>query len=252
MNVTRRDVVSFSIVPALLWITRARAWASPVDPLLRAWFVRLHEIGHAVRSGQMSPAAWQSAMEELYRELSPAELVEFIDTDRLLAGLKYPEQKLGAVASVAWPHIDGVSAAPRLTAKLFVYRKGSTTPPHVHNHLVSAHWVVRGEIRTRTFDRLEDRESAILLRPTRDEIARPGTLVTMSDARDNGHWFEGRSELAISFDIPISGVTPEKQYRHPDEAGSNQIFVDPTVRPRGDGSIEAPILPFADSVRRFA
>ena len=101
MSVTRREVLGLSIVPALLWITRARAWASPVDSRLRGWFVRLHEIGHAVRSGQMSPPAWQSAMEDLYRELSPAELVEFIDMDRLLGGLQYPEQKLGAVVSVA-------------------------------------------------------------------------------------------------------------------------------------------------------
>jgi hypothetical protein len=219
---------------------------------LRRWFLRLHEIGRAVRAGQMSPPDWQAAMQELYRDLSPAELVTFIDMDRLLAGLRHPEAKLGAVASVAWPHVEGAPGSRPLTAKLFVYRQGSMTPPHVHNHAVSAHWVVRGEIRTRTFDRVEDLESAILLRPTRDEISRPGALVTMSDERDNGHWFEGRSEPAISFDIPIGGIAPEKQYRHPDEDSSNQIFVDPTVAPRADGMIEAPILKFADSVRRFA
>jgi hypothetical protein len=72
----------------------------------------------------------------------------------------------------------------------------------------------------------------------------------MADARDNAHWFEGVSaEPAISFDIPI-GVTPDKTYRHQAE-GYNQIFVDPTVAPRADGKIEAPIIAFQESRRRF-
>jgi hypothetical protein len=252
MHLGRRDLLIAATLPALAWVTRARAWASPLDHALLRWLRRLHEIGHAVRAGQMSPADWQAAMQELYRDLSPTEIVSFIDMDRLLAGLRYPEEKLGAVVRVEWPEIEAAPGGRPLTAKLFVYRKGSMTPPHVHNHAVSAHWVVRGEIRTRTFDRVEDLESAILLRPTRDETSRPGTLVTMSDARDNGHWFEGRSELAISFDIPISGIEPEKQYRHPDEDSSSQIFVDPTLAPRADGMIEAPIMKFVDSVRKFA
>jgi hypothetical protein len=105
-------------------------------------------------------------------------------------------------------------------------------------------------VRTRTFDRVEDLETAILLEPTRDEISRPGALVSMSDARDNAHWFEGMSEQpSISFDIPI-GVTPKKVYRHPAE-GYNQIFLDPTVAPRADGRIEAPIIKFEQSKLRF-
>jgi hypothetical protein len=243
---TRRELLMASLVPALAWIAHARAWAA--DPVLQRWMRRLDEIGRSVRSGAMSPLAWQEAMQELYADLPPEELVAFIDMDRLLSGLRYPAERLGAVTNVPWERAEG---SARLVPKLFVYRKGSSTPPHVHNHLVSAHWILRGEIRTRTFDRVEDLERSILLRPTRDEILRPGALVTMSDARDNAHWFEGKSELSISFDVPIGDITPDKTYQHPAE-GQNQIFVDPTAPPRADGTIEAPILKFEDSVRKFA
>lgn len=233
-----------ALLPALAWITHARAWAA--DPALQRWKARLEEICHSVRSGTLSPREWQEAMQQIYAELPPEELVRFIDVDRLLAGLRYPPERLGAVTQVPWS-----SESVRLFPKLFVYRKGTSTPPHVHNDLVSAHWILRGEIRTRTFDRVEDLETSILLRPTRDDVLRPGALVSMSDARDNGHWFEGTSELAISFDVAISGVAPDKQYRHPAE-GQNQIFVDPTLGARSDGTIDAPILKFKDSVQKFA
>ena len=160
-------------------------------------------------------------------------------------------QKLGAVAQVPWPEVEGFPKALRFGHKLFVYRKGSVTPPHAHNYMVSAHLILRGEVRTRTFHRVQDLETSILLKPTRDEIPKPGTLVTMSDERDNVHWFEGVSERSISFDIPVVDINPDKQYRHPAEV-YNQIYLDPTGAPRADGTIEAPIIEFRDSVRKFA
>jgi hypothetical protein len=251
MQSTRRELLAATLCHALLCITRAQAWASPLDPALQRWILRIGEIGRAVQTGGMTPLAWQQAMQQAYTAFPPEDWVAFIDLDGLLRGLEYPAEKLGAVKNVPWPEVAGFPADLRFGHKLFVYRKGSVTPPHVHNHMVSAHWVLRGALRTRTFDRVEDLESAILLQPTRDELSRPGALVSMSDERDNAHWFEGVSEEpAVSFDIPVVDVTPDKVYRHPAEA-YNQIYLDPTVAPRADGRIEAPIIRFRESVRKF-
>ena len=251
MHLTRRETIAMAMLQGVSYLTHARAWARPLDPALRRWVLRVGELGQGVRSGTLAPESWQQGMEELYGDLSPDALIRFIDMDRLLQGLRYPEQRLGAIAQVPWPEVDGFPVGFRFGHKLFVYRRGSSTPPHVHNHLVSAHWVLEGEIRARTYDRVSDLDSSIRLRPTRDEVLLPGRIVTMSDARDNGHWFEGVTDRSISFDIPISGISPERQYRHPAE-GYNQIFVDPTVGSGPDGMIDAPIIRFEESVRRFA
>ncbi len=250
MSFTRREFTGLAVFTALAWITRSDAWTREIPRALQRWILRLGEIGHAVQTDAMAPGRWQEAMQELYAGLSPEELVTFIDMDRLIAGLSYPKEKLGAVVNVPWPQVDGFPATLQFGHKLFVYRQGAVTPPHVHNHLVSAHWVLRGEIRARTYDRVQDLETSVVLRPTRDEVARPGALITMSDERDNGHWFEGVGPQSISFDIPIGDITPRKQYRHPAEA-FNQIYVDPTVAPQVNGTIDAPIIPFRDSVRKF-
>jgi len=251
MEISRRGLIAAAMLQCVCCITRANAWAAPLDPTLRRFVLRVGELGQAVRSGTLAPAAWQDAMEALCASLSPEELIRFIDMDRLLEGLRHPEERIGAIAQVPWPSVDGFPVGFRFGHKLFVYRQGACTPPHVHNHLVSAHWVLEGRIRTRTYDRVSDLDASIRLRPTRDEAMGPGAIATMSDQRDNGHWFEGLTPRSISFDIPISGISPDKAYRHPVE-GYNQIFVDPTVAPNGDGTIDAPIIRFEQSLQKFA
>jgi hypothetical protein len=73
----------------------------------------------------------------------------------------------------------------------------------------------------------------------------------MSDTKDNVHWFEGVSDLSLSFDVPVGGIDPGRKYGHDAEA-VNQIFLDPRAPARGDGRIVAPIILFEEAVRRFA
>lgn len=225
---------------------RTSAWAGGAEPVIRRWTKELEEICAAVRTGTLQPAAWQTAIERLHAQVPLEEIVRFVDLEAAVARIKHPERRLGAVEDVKWPG----SGQPGFGHKLFVYRKGACTPPHAHNHLVSAHLVLRGQMRVRTFDRIQDLEQSILIQPTDDRTAGPGHTVSMSDDRNNVHWFEGVSDVSVSFDVPVANIAPEKAYRHPAEA-YNQIYLDPRVPARADRRIEAPIIKFKESVRRF-
>lgn len=210
-----------------------------------SWTKELHEISLGILAGKVTPREWSEFVKKIYAEVSLHDVIEFTDVVNALKKASHPPEKLGAIKNVPWPFQGNYGH------KLFLYRKGACSPPHAHNHLVSAHIVVAGSIRVRTFDRVEDLDGKILLRPKRDEIVGPGSVITMTDELENVHWFEGISKESASFDIPVPGVTPERTYRHLAQA-YNQIFLDPTVKPRGDGLIEAPILSFTDSVKIFA
>lgn len=225
---------------------RTSAWAQGSEPITRRWQRELEEICAAVRAGKLKPAAWQAAIERLHASMPLEEIVRFVDVEAVVARIKHPEAKLGAVENLRWP----ADTLPSFGRKLFVYRQGACTPPHAHNHLVSAHLVLKGQIRTRTFNRVEDLERSILIEPTGDRTAGPGTTVSMSDDRDNVHWFEGVAGVSVSLDVPVDQVSPDKAYRLPAEA-YNQIYLDPTVPARADGRIEAPVIKFQESVRRF-
>lgn len=226
------------------------AWARQIKPNVRRWAETLNEVSEAVRAGHIEPTEWQTSIERLHAAVPLEEIIRLVDLDALLTRVRPPKNKLGAVEDVDWSGLTAGRPTVGIAHKVFVYRKGACTPPHAHNHLVSAHLVLKGQIRARTFNRLEELEHSLLLEPTTDRLVGPGETVSMSDERDNVHWFEGVSALSASFDVPVGGITPEKPYRHRAE-GFGQLFVDPRVPARADGRIEAPIITFTESVKRF-
>jgi hypothetical protein len=89
-------------------------------------------------------------------------------------------------------------------------------------------------------------DDAIVVLPTRDEIADPGHAAAMTTARDNVHWFAARSDSAMTFDVIIDGLDP----------GEKPYLIQPVdilggVRSRRGDTIRAPILSFAESSRRY-
>ena len=51
-------------------------------------------------------------------------------------------------------------------------------------------------------------DGAMIVRPTRDYIARTGELSAMTPERDNIHWFVPQGGPAMTFDVIISGIDP--------------------------------------------
>lgn len=68
--------------------------------------------------------------------------------------------------------------------------------------------VIDGQVRIRTFDRIADREGAILILPTGDHVGRVGESASMTTAKDNVHWFAPATPHAVTFDVIISDLDP--------------------------------------------
>jgi hypothetical protein len=228
------------------------AFVRPIETIMNGWVRELMQLARDVRAGRMAVTVWQERMAALHQRVPIADVLKYIDFDRVVSGVAYPKD-VAAICDVALP---GVPADARFGHKIFAYRRGAATPPHVHNNLVSAHLVLRGSLRARTYDRLRDEVAAegapgvIVLAPTRDREIRPGETVTMSDERDNGHWFVATSERAYTLDVPVAHVNLAKHYAtRASEYG--MIFVDPTPPPDARGRIAAPTMTFAAAVRRF-
>jgi hypothetical protein len=221
----------------------ARA-ASPVDGWLRELHARCRDLGETT----ITPVEWQEAVEALQRRIPLDDLLAAIDFDQLVRGLRY-RADIGVIKEVHLPRLRGLPAR-RFASKLFCYQRGAATPPHAHNNVASVHLVVRGTVRTRTYDRVRDGSRALILRPTRDLEAAPGTAISMSDDRDNAHWFVATSRHAFTFDVVMSDVVAGKSYSTPAEA-FGQIFLDPTAAPDRSGAISAPIIPFRQALSRF-
>ena len=96
----------------------------------------------------------------------------------------------------------------------------------------------------RNYDRLGDEQGAMRLRPTRDYVASLGQVSTMCAERDNVHWFVPVGGPAATFDVVVSGL---------DAGAPDHLIqaVDPLRATAADGTLLAPIIPFAESSRRY-
>src|SRR5437667_412060 len=72
-----------------------------------------------------------------------------------------------------------------------------------------------------------------LVKPTIDRVFKPGECSTVSDHKDNVHWFKAQSEAAFIFNIHITGYNPENK------KPTGRIYVDPDGEKTAGGLIVA-------------
>jgi hypothetical protein len=205
---------------------------------------RQDEIARALAAGEITPLHWMEEVEALAREVDVAELMALVNRSRATAaGVPFGNDPVKRLVRF----LDSNGAPRRLNyaAALFSFAPHNVITPHGHRNMVSAHLVVEGAVRVRNFDRVSDEGDAIVIRPTRDFVARVGEVSTMSGQRDNIHWFVPQGGPAATFDVIISGLDRG-------QAPFEIQAVDPLGgRPLADGAVLAPIISFADSSRRY-
>ncbi|MBK8286225.1 MAG: hypothetical protein IPK97_15840 [Ahniella sp.] len=174
----------------------------------RGWIAAQRELASALKSGTLSQTAWHDGVNSLARELDLESLAAELRLARIKdAGVPFgndPQKRFVSTLDEAGQPIKlGYGLA------LFDFRENSVITPHAHRHMVSAHLVIDGKVRVRTFDRVRDEEGALIIRPTEDMIAGPGHSAAMTTPRNNIHWFVPKTAQAMTLDIIIDGLIPE-------------------------------------------
>lgn len=245
-TLTRREHL-LGILPAfalyaLLGEARAAAPARPHGASV--WLADQDEIARALATGALSGRDWALEVERLGRRVDVAELIAEVGRARLTSAGP-PSGNDPAKRFVRFLDEQGTPRQLGYGVALFDFTPTNVITPHGHRHMVSAHLVIAGALRVRNFDRLRDEGEAMVIRPTRDYVARTGHVSTMCGARDNIHWFVPQGGPATTFDIIVSGLDagqPDHEIRAIDPLGGRHL---------ADGSIVAPIMPFDESSRRY-
>jgi len=233
---------TYALLSALA--TPATVASSLADTRVTAWLRRQDEIARALADGAVSGAGWQQAVESLASEVDLDQLADAIARSRMRdlgRGLpSYPVKR-----SVRFLDADGDPRELRFAAALFEFDATNVITPHAHRHMASAHLILNGAFRVRTFDRVADEPGAILVRPTGDSELAAGAVSTMSGEHDNVHWFVPTTRRATTFDVIVSGL---------DEGAPNHVIeaIDPARgEERADGTIRAPLIGFHEAARFY-
>jgi hypothetical protein len=237
----RRDLLgAFAAYALLAELSFARAARGPRT--VRAWLDRQDALARALAAGTLASDAWRTEVEALGREAD----VERLIAEALPSPSSRPLPTDPARRILRWRDANGHPRSMRYGVALFEFDPTSVITPHGHRGMQSAHLVVRGAVRARTYDRVGDAEGAMLLRPAADRRLDPGQVSSIGPSRENVHWFVPLTPGAATFDVLVTGLQPggpDYEVQPVDPLGGADV---------GDGTLRAPLLGFEESARRYA
>ena len=162
----------------------------------------------------------------------------------MAAGVNYP-----AVGAVSLPldftHVSGLPTNLVFGRQIFAMAKGRSVIPHGHDNMATGFLVLKGNLRGRHWDRVEDHKDHYLIRPTIDRTFKPGESSTVSDHKDNVHWFTAETEHAFIFNIHVNGTDPG----NPKNPG--RVYIDPLGEKVAGGLIKAPKITYGKANKLY-
>jgi hypothetical protein len=236
MPLTRRqfaqDTLASLVTYSLLDLLIARdALGDELKTLAARWLKDLNDLSHDVKGKKLSQVEWQQKVDGLFEHIDLADALNFLDFDKLTANIKFRDQgELSLKPKL--PQVEGLPTELVFGHQVFALTKDRSVVPHGHNNMATAFLILKGTFRGRHYDRLEDDGQFMIIRPTLDRAFAAGEHSTVSDYKDNVHWFTATSDQAFIFNIHIMNVDPDKK-------NSGRVYIDPAGEQLSDNRIRA-------------
>ena len=248
MDATRREfgsrflgaLVAYGLVETC-W--RRGLFAQEVRPTIDAWFKELGEMTADLRGRRLTDVQFQERMEALYRRVDLPALCRLIRLDEV-ERRKLPEN--GALsAGFDLGTTGGLPAAPGFGKQIFGCARGRSIVPHGHANMCTGFIILKGRWQGKHYDRVETAADHYLIRPTIDREFAPGEVSTISDHKDNIHWFRAVTPEAYIFNVHINGYDPRIRET------SGRLYLDPEGERVAGGLVKAAKMSSADCHRKF-
>jgi hypothetical protein len=223
------SLVTFGLIETLF---SRDLFGSAIKPVIHQWMVELNTLSQDLKTRKLKDVEFQAKLEELYQRVDLADLVKLVDLDRMSQTIKYPA-KGAANLGVDLSKVEGLPARLVFGKQIFAMRKGRSVVPHGHDNMCTGFIILRGDFEGRHYDRVEDHADHYLIKPTIDRMFKPGECSTVSDHKDNVHWFKAASDTAFIFNVHIMGYNPESTKT------PNRVYVDPEGEKVAGGLIVA-------------
>ena len=192
------SLLTYSLFSSLF---EADAWGDEVKPLAQSFLKDMQELSKDVKSHKISQTDWQTKCEGFMEMVEVNEFMKFINFEKLTKDLK-PRKKGERSLSVRFPEVEGLPKQLIYGRQLFALHKGRSVVPHGHYNMATSFLVLGGEFHGRHYDRLEDASDHMIVKPTIDGTFKKGQYSTISDHKDNVHWFKCLSGSGFIFTYP--------------------------------------------------
>jgi hypothetical protein len=218
-------------------------FADSIKPVMDRWAADVAQLAQDVRDAKLRQTEWQKKIEELFRNVDLPEMLKYIDFEKLTAKLALPDNGARNL-SIKFP-ASGEPGKKLYAKQIFAMKKGRAVVPHGHNNMATAFLVLKGDFHGRHYDRLRDEPSHLILRPTIDRSFSPGDTSSISDEKDNVHWFTSKSEPGVLFNIHVSNL--RKDFVEP----TGRVYVDPNGEKLAGGLVRAPLIEYSQAHKLY-
>lgn len=234
---SRREFTQTSLAGLMSWslldlLVQGEAFAAEVQPEVAKWISDVNSLAADVKEQRLSQVDWQKQVEQLFSKVPPEDLLKFVRFDELTKNLKFLDNGAKSLRPKL-PEVEGLPKKLIFGRQIFAMKKGRSVVPHGHNNMATAFLVVKGQLHGRHYDRIEDQKKHILIRPTIDRQFAPGESSSISDYKDNIHWFKATTETAFVFNIHVLSVRPGSALT------TGRVYVDPNGEELSGGLIRA-------------
>jgi hypothetical protein len=249
MNLSRRNfssqllgsLLTFSLVKSL---NHVNVLAKSFEPIARRWLIEMEEVTQQLRQGKVKTTEWQNQIESLLSRVDLNDLLTAIDYDKLAKTAVFPEDHESA-EDVDFSHSPGLPAELSFSPYFYAMKKGTAIVPHGHRNMTSMHMMLKGQSHGWQFERVSDEAQYVTIKPTNDRVLDVGVVTTVSDERNNIHWFKALSEPVFMFNIGVFRLNPSKDF-------SGRDYVDPIGGEKlGNGLIRARRLEVKEAYQRY-
>jgi hypothetical protein len=167
------------------------------------------------------------------------DLLRLVDFERLTKDLELVDNGARSLR-FDFPKVEGLPSEYVFGKQIFALKKGRSVVPHGHNNMATAFLILGGELHGRHYDRVEDRDDDLIIKPTVDKTFNAGESSTVSDFKDNVHWFTAQTEPAFIFNIHVLNVRPGSKL------ATGRVYLDPNGEKLAGGLIRAPRLGYKE------
>ncbi len=242
----RRDFLAGSALTfGLIEMLWARdLFAADIKPVLDQWFRDLNTLGKDLKGQKLKDTEFQAKMEELYKKVDLAELTKFINLDGLVEKVKLPANGAFSASFDLEKKVEGLGSLT-FGKQIFCLKKDRAVVPHGHTNMCTGFIVLKGSFRGRHYDRLETKAEHYIIKPTIDREFKPGALSTISDHKDNIHWFQCTADAGYIFNAHFTSYDPTIK------DSSGRLYLDPDGEKLSGGLIKAPKMNSGDCHKKY-
>lgn len=232
-------VASFAFMESLFAF---QAFEPEVRTDMSKWLKTLNTYCGDLKKDAVSGEEWQALVGSLFEQIELKELLRFIDFDQLIKGFKFPDLGVNT-RPVAFPTLAGLPNGVVFTKKIFGMQKDRAIIPHGHSNMASAHLILQGELHLRHYDKLAEEKDHLLISPTIDLNVCSGDYSSISNEKDNIHWFVANTPHAFTFDVIMLDLYGEAyDILNLDIAAGEHL---------SNGTIRARVLEVEEALRKY-